>query len=118
MEIRPIKTEEDYQNALTEIERLFDAIPGTPEGDQLEVLTTLVESYEDRHYKIPKPDPIEAIIYYMESRNLSKADLGLYIGNTSIVDEILQRKLQLTLDMIRKLNTSLGIPAEILIQPY
>jgi HTH-type transcriptional regulator/antitoxin HigA len=118
MEIRPIKTKDDYQTALNEIERLFNAIPGTPEGDLLEVLTTLVESYEERHYKIPKPDPIEAIIYYMESRNLSKTDLELYIGNTSIVDEILERKRQLTLDMIRKLNTNLGIPAEILIQSY
>ena len=78
MEIRPIRIEADYQEALAEIERLFDAAPGTPESDRLEVLTTLVEAYEANHYPIPLPDPIEALVYYMESRELSRRDLEPY----------------------------------------
>lgn len=118
MDIRPVKTEADYQAALAEIERLFDAAPGTSEGDRLEVLTTLVEAYEQRHYRIPAPDPIEAIEYYMESRGLSRHDLEPYIGSRAQVSEVLNRIRPLSLGMIRRLNTGLGIPAEILIQPY
>lgn len=118
MDIRPIKTEADYQAALEEIERLFDAAPDTPEGDRLEVLTTLVEAYEDRHYSIPLPDPIEAILYHMESRGLSRRDLEPYIGSRGCVSEILNRKRPLSLEMIRRLHAGLGIPAEVLIQPY
>jgi HTH-type transcriptional regulator/antitoxin HigA len=117
MEIKPIKTEVDYEAALKEIERLFDAEPGTPESDRLEVLTTLVEAYEDEHYAIPAPDPVEAILYYMESRGLKRADLEPYIGSRARVSEILNRKRPLTLAMIQRLN-QLGIPAEALIQPY
>jgi len=116
--IRPIKTESDYQATLAEIERLFNAIPGTPEGDRLEVLATLVEAYEDHHYDIPLPDPIEAIRYHMESRGLSRADLEPYIGNRARVSEVLNRKRPLSLEMIRRLHTGLGIPADVLIQPY
>ena len=118
MDIRPIKTEADYQAALKEIEHLFDAAPGTPEDDRLDLLTTLVEAYEDKHYSVPLPDPIEAIIYYMESRGLSPGELNPYIGNRVPVSEILNRKRPLSLAMIRKLHTGLGIPAEVLIQPY
>lgn len=118
MEIKPIKTELDYQVALEEIDRLFDAAPNTPEGDRLEVLTTLVEAYEDKHYDIPLPDPIEAIVYHMESRGLTRRDLEPYIGSRARVSEILTRKRFLTMRMIRKLHTGLGIPADILIQPY
>jgi HTH-type transcriptional regulator/antitoxin HigA len=118
MEIKPIKTEADYQVALEEIERLFDAAPDTPEGDRLEVLTTLVEAYEDKHYNIPLPDPIEAILYYMESRGLSRQDLESYIGSRARVSEVLNRRRSLTIGMIRDLHTGLGIPADILIQPY
>ena len=118
MEIKPIKTETDYQVALEEIDRLFDAAPNTPEGDRLEVLTTLVEAYEDKHYDIPLPDPIEAIVYHMESRGLTRRDLEPYIGSRARVSEILTRKRFLTMRMIRKLHTGLGIPADILIQPY
>jgi HTH-type transcriptional regulator/antitoxin HigA len=118
VEIRPIKTEVDYQAALEEIERLFDAAPNTPEGDRLEVLTTLVEAYEEKHYSIPLPDPIEAILYYMESRGLSRRDLEPYIGSCARVSEVLNRKRPLTIRMIRKLHTGLGIPADVLIQPY
>ena len=118
METKPIKTEADYQAALEEIERLFDATPDTPEGDCLEVLTTLVEAYEDRHYSIPLPDPIEAIVYHMESRGLSRRDLESYVGSRARVSEILNRKRPLSIGMIRRLHVGLGIPADILIQPY
>jgi len=118
MDIRPIKTEADYQAALAEIERLFGAAPNTPEGDCLEVLTTLVQAYEEQHYYIPAPDPVEAIKYYMESRGLSRSDLEPYIGSRTRVADVLNRKRSLTLDMIRRLNTGLGIPADVLIQPY
>jgi len=118
MDIKLIKTEADYQAALEEIERLFDAAPNTPEGDRLEVLTTLVEAYEDKHYAILLPDPIEAIEYYMESRGLSRRDLEPYIGNRGRVSEILNRKRPLSIEMIRRLYAELGISAEVLIQPY
>ncbi len=118
MEIRPIRTEEDYEVALAEIEQLFDATPGTLEGDRLEVLVTLVEAYEDQHYGIPEPDPIEALYYYMESRDLSRKDLEPYIGHRGRVSEVLNRKRPLTLSMIRRLNTGLGISADVLIRTY
>jgi len=118
MEIKPIKSEEDYQVALAEVERLFDAKAGTPEGDKLDVLTTLIEAYEEIHYAIPQPDPVEAIIYHMESRGLSRRDLEPYIGTRARVAEIINRKRPLSLNMIQKLHMGLGIPAEALIQPY
>lgn len=118
MDIRPIKTEADHQVALEEIERLFDAIPGTPDGNRLEVLTTLVEAYEERHHPIPFPDPIEAINYHLESRGLSDRDLEPYIGNSVLVTEILSRIRPLSINMIRRLHSGLGISADILIQPY
>ena len=117
MDIRPIKSEADNELTLAEIERLFEANPDTPEGDRLEVLVTLVEAYEDQHYSIPLPDPIEAIKYYMESRGLKRRDLEPYIGTRARVSEILNRKRPLTLTMIRKLHTGLGISADVLIQP-
>jgi len=116
MDIKPIKTEADYEAALAEIERFFDARPGTPEGDRLEVLTTLVEAYEDKHYSIPLPDPVEAIQYYMESRDLSRRDLEPYLGSRARVSEVLNRRRPLSLKMIRSLNAGLGIPAEVLIR--
>ena len=92
MEIKPIKTEVDYEAAIEEIERLFNAKPDTPEGDRLDVLTTLVEAYEDEHYELPPSRPVEAILYYMESRGLSRQDLEVYIGSRARVSEILNRK--------------------------
>ena len=118
MDIRPIKTIEDYKAALAEIERLFDASPETSDGDRLEVLMTLVEVYEDEHYSIPDPDPVEAINYYMESRGLTRRDLEPYIGTRARVSEVLNRKRPLTLNMIRRLNSELGISAEVLITQY
>ena len=118
MDIRPIRTEADYEAALAEIERLFDAAPNTSEGNRLEVLATLVEAYEEQHYSIPAPDPIEAIKYHMESRGLCRRDLEPYLGSRARVAEVLNRKRSLSLEMIRRLHTGLGIGAEILIQPY
>jgi HTH-type transcriptional regulator / antitoxin HigA len=103
---------------ITEIEELFAAEPNTPEGDRLEVLSTLVEAYEEAHYPIPPPDPIEAIYYYMESRGLTQQDLEPYVGSPARVAEVLNKKRPLSLPMIRKLHKGLGIPAEVLIQPY
>lgn len=117
-EIKPIRTEADYEAALAEIEQLFEAVPHTPEGDRLEVLTTLVEAYEEKHHPIPLPDPVEAIFYYLESRGLSRRDLEPYLGSRARVSEVLNRKRALSLEMIRRLNTGLKIPAEVLIQPY
>ena len=108
MDIHPIKTEVDYQSALAEIERLLEADLDTPEGDRLEVLVTLIEAYENQHYAIPLPDPIEAIIYYMDSRGLKRRDLEPYIGTRARVSEVLNRKRPLTLTMIRKLHTRLA----------
>lgn len=118
MDIRPIKTETDYQAALKEIERLFDAAPNTPEGDRLEVLTTLIEAYEEQKYYIPLPDPVEAILYHLESRGLSRDDLEEYLGSREDVDEVLSRKRPLSIDVIRRLRSGLGISADVLIQPY
>jgi len=116
MEIKPIRTEADYVSALEEVERLWGAEPGTPEGDRFEVLFTLVEAYEEKQYPILPPDPVEAIKYYMDSRGLDRRDLEQYIGPSGRVSEVLSRKRPLTLAMIRKLNAGLGIPAEVLIQ--
>jgi len=118
MDIRPIKTEADYQAALREIDRLLDAEPNTPEGDRLDVLSTLVEAYETQHHEIAPPDPVEAILYYLESRGLSRRDLEPHVGSRARVSEVLNRKRPLTLEMIRRLHSGLGIPAEVLIQPY
>ena len=118
MDIKPIKTQADYRAALEEVERLFDAAPDTVEGDRLEILTTLIEAYEERHFAIPLPDPIEAILYFLESRGLSRRDLEPFIGARARVSEVLNRKRPLTIGMTRKLHTGLGIPAEVLIQPY
>ena len=118
MELRPIKTESDYQNALTEIERLFDAEPDSPELDRLDILTTLVSAYEQQHYPIDAPDPISAIKYYLEARGLSHQDLAASIGNTEQVTAILNKQQPLNLDIIRRLNQDFDIPAEVLIKPY
>lgn len=118
MRIRPIKTKADYRAALAEIERLMNAIPGTPAGDRLEVLTTLVEHYEAAHEPIDPPDPIEALVYHMESRALTRRDLETYLGSRARVAEVLNRKRPLSIEMIRKLHAGLGISAEVLIRSY
>jgi HTH-type transcriptional regulator / antitoxin HigA len=118
MQIKPIKTKADHRAALKEIERLMDAKPGTPAGDRLDVLTTLVERYESEREPIEPPDPIDAVIYYMESRDLRRRDLEPYLGSRARVAEVLNRRRPLTIEMIRKLHSGLGISAEVLIRPY
>jgi len=118
MEIRPIKTKADHRAALKEIERLMDAKPGTPAGDRLDVLTTLVERFESQHEPIDPPNPIDALLYHMESRGLTRRDLEPFIGSRARVAEVLNRRRALTIEMIRKLHEGLGISAEVLIRPY
>src|SRR5688500_16495481 len=119
MDIKPIHTEQDYQAALTEIERLMDAQPGTPELDRLDVLATLVSAYEAQHYPVPLPDPVSAIEYYMQSRGWSRKQLEEVLNCSSgRISEILNRKRSLTIGMIRKLHEQLGISLEILIRDY
>ena len=118
MDIHPIRTEQDYRAALDEIFGLMSAEAGTPEGDRLDVLASLVEGYEARHYSIEAPDPIAAILFMMEQKGLERHDLEPAIGGRGRVSEILNRKRPLTLPMIRALAPLLSIPAEVLIQPY
>jgi HTH-type transcriptional regulator / antitoxin HigA len=116
--VQPIRTKEDHKLALQEIERLFDVPQGTLEFDRLEILVTLVEAYENIHEPILPPDPIEAILYYLESRGLTTQHLEVAIGSKDNVTKILDRQMPLTLEIIRQLNQQLGIPARTLIQPY
>lgn len=117
MNIKLIKTESDYLSALKRIDELFDSEPNTPEGDELELIVTLVELYEKNNFPIESPSPIEAIKFRMEQLNLTQKDLVQYIGSKSKVSEVLSGKRSLSLNMIRKLSVGLGISAEILIQP-
>ena len=112
MTIKPIKTERDYRNALKQIEKLWDAKANTSKGDRLEVLITLVEAYEQKHYKIEPPDAIEAIKFRMEQLGLKQSDLAKYLGGRSRASEVLNRKRKLTIDMMRSLRKHLDIPAE------
>lgn len=116
MKITPIKTEKDYTMALKEIERLFNAKPNTSNGDKLDILTTLVHGYEEEHYPIDFPDAVDALNYWIESRGLERKDLVMCIGTRARISEILNRKRELTLNMIRKLHDILHIPAELLIK--
>lgn len=117
MDIKPVRTDTDYRAALKEIEALMKAAPDTPEGEKLDVLVTLVEAYEARHYPLDLPDPVEAIKFEMEQKGLTVKDLEPMIGKSNRVYEILNYKRALTLKMIWKLNQELGIPAESLIKP-
>ncbi len=118
MNIKPIRTEAAYEEALGEIDRLWGAAYGSPEGDKLDVLATLVEVYEEKHYPIPPSHPIEAILHEMESQGLSRRDLEPSIGSRARVSEVLNRKRPLSLNMIRKLQRNLKLSADILVQPY
>ena len=118
MNIKPIKNEQDYQESLTIIESLMNAKPDTIEMDELEVLTTLVESYEEQYYKIDAPDPIEAIKFRMEQEGLKQKDLISIVGSKSRVSEILNKKRKLTIEMIRNLHNQLHIPIESLFLDY
>ena len=118
MKLKPIKTEKDYFQTLERLEEIFDAKPGTKEGDELEILGILLEKYENEHFPIGLPDPIEAIKFRMEQLNYSQNDLAEVIGLKSRASEILNKKRKLSLDMIRKLTEKLHIPSEVLIQAY
>ena len=118
MNIKVIKTEDDYLQALERFEVIFDAPIDTPEGDEAEILSILIERYEDEYYPIGPPDPIEAIKFRMEQMGMKKSDLANIIGYKSRVSEILSRKRKLTLQMIRKLHEKLKIPYETLIADY
>lgn len=118
MNIKLIKTETDYQHALERLEVIFDALPGTENGDELEVLSFLIEAYEKEHFPITAPDPIEAVIFRMEQLSMKQKDLAEVLGFKSRVSEILNRKRKLTLEMIRKLHEKLNIPTNVLIQEY
>lgn len=118
MNIRPIKSLKDYHQALERLEVIFDAKKSTPEGDELEVLSILIEKYEDEHFPVHLPDPIEAIKFRMEQMDYTQKDLAEVVGLTSRASEILNRKRKLSLEMIRKLRDKLRIRTEVLIQPY
>jgi HTH-type transcriptional regulator / antitoxin HigA len=117
-DVRPIRSEADYRSALEEIEALFDAPVGSPEADRLEVLATLVHAYEERTIPMRAPDPVEALLYFMESRGISKRDVEACIGSRGRLSEVLNRKRPLTIGMIRRLHERLGISADLLIGAY
>ncbi|WP_323718447.1 helix-turn-helix domain-containing protein [Paracoccus aminovorans] len=116
-ELKPIRTEADYDAALAEVERLWGAKSGTPQGDRLDVLATLIEVYEEKHHPMDPPDPIEAIRFRMEQQGLTRRDLEPMIGPRNRVADVLNRKRGLSIDMIRQLHDHLGISAEVLIRP-
>lgn len=118
MEIKPIKSETDHKQALERVNQLWKAEPGTPEGDELEVLLTLIESYESRAFPIEPADPVEAIKFRMDQLELDAADLVPLLGQRSRVSEILNKKRKLTISMIRKLHKNLSIPLDCLVKDY
>lgn len=118
MEIKPIKTEKDYNQALERLETIFDAKFGSAEGDELEVLGILIDQYENEHFPIGLPDPIEAIKFRMEQMGYNQNDLAKIVGLKSRASEILNRKRKLSLEMIRQLHERLNIPTDVLIQTY
>jgi HTH-type transcriptional regulator/antitoxin HigA len=116
-EVRPIRTKRDYEAALKEVEHLWGAKVGTPAGDRLDVLATLVDAYETEHYPMDPPDPVEAIKFRMEQQGLTRRDLEEIIGTRTRIAEILNRKRGLSIAMIRRLHERLGISADVLIRP-
>jgi HTH-type transcriptional regulator/antitoxin HigA len=116
--VRPIRTEKDYEAALSEVELLMGAGPGTSDGDRLEVLSTLIEAYEVQNHAIDAPDPVALIEFVMEQRGLDRADVGKFIGTRGRVSEVLSKRRALSLPMIRKLHNGLGLPASVLVRAY
>jgi HTH-type transcriptional regulator / antitoxin HigA len=116
-DVKPIRSEQDYEDALAEIERLWGSASGTPEGDRLDVMATLVDAYESQRYPMDPPDPIEAIKFRMEQQGLKRKDLEGIIGTRARIAEVLDGKRNLSIAMIRRLHAALDIPAEILIRP-
>jgi HTH-type transcriptional regulator/antitoxin HigA len=115
--LKPVRTEQDYEAALAEIERLWGAPAGTPEGDRLDILATLVDAYENEHYPMDPPDPVEAIKFRMEQQGLTRKDLEGILGSRTRVAEVFNRRRGLSINMIRRLHETLGISAEVLIRP-
>ena len=118
VQVRPIKTNADYEAALARAETLMDAEPNTSEADELDVLATLIEAYEDKHFPMDLPDPVDAIKFHIEQQGLSRKDLEPLIGSRARVAEVLNGRRGLSLAMVRRLNAELGIPAEVLIQGH
>ena len=118
MTVKPIKTKKDYNQAMERMELIFDARKGTPKGDELEVLSILIEKYENEHFSIGLPDPIGAIKFRMEQLGYNQVDLAKVVGLKSRASEILNGKRKLSLEMIRQLHDKLHIPTDVLIQPY
>ena len=118
MEIKPIKNQNDYNQALERLEVIFDAKMNTPEGDELEVLGILIDQYENENFQLDLPDPIEAIKFRMEQMGYNQKDLAKIVGLKSRASEILNRKRKLSLEMIRQLHEKLHIPTDVLIQAY
>lgn len=118
MNIKPIKTKNDYEEAMLRLENIFDAKRGTAKGDELEILSLLIEKYEDEHFPIDLPDPVEAIKFRMEQLGLTQTDLANIVGQKSRASEILNRRRKLSLDMIRQLHETWRIPTEVLVQAY
>lgn len=118
MNIKPIKTEDDYEAVLERIEALFEAEPNTPQGDELDVLITLVSAYEDEHYPIAAADPVEVIKHVMEAKGLEMHDMIPFIGSRSKVSEVINKKRGLSLNMIRRLSHGLHISADVLVREY
>ena len=116
-DIKPIRTEADHEAALEQVAALWGAASGTPEGDRLDVLATLIDAYEAKHHPIDPPDPIEAIKFRMEQQGMTRRDLEDIIGTRTRIAEVLNRKRGLSIGMIRRLHDRLGIPAEVLIRP-
>ena len=118
MNIKPIKTKKDYEQALERLEKIFDAKKGTPKGDELEILGMLIDKYEMEKFPIGFPDPVEAIKFRMEQLGYNQTDLANVVGLKSRASEILNRKRKLSLEMIRQIHEGLNIPTEVLIQAY
>src|SRR3990172_1282690 len=118
MNLKPIRTKKDYQQAMDRLELIFDAGKGTEEGDELEILGILIDQYENKHFPIDLPDPIEAIKFRMEQLGYNQTDLAKVVGLKSRASEILSKKRKLSLEMIRQIHDSLNIPTEVLIQAY
>ncbi len=118
MNIKPIKTKKNYEQAMLRLENIFDAKKGTPKGDELEILSLLIEKYEDKKFPIDLPDPVEAIKFRMEQMGMTQTDLANIVGQKSRASEILNRKRKLSLDMIRQLHQQWRIPTDVLVQAY
>jgi HTH-type transcriptional regulator/antitoxin HigA len=118
MNIKPIKTKKDYEQAMLRLESIFDAKKGATKGDELEILSLLIEKYEDEKFPIDLPDPVEAIKFRMEQMGMTQTDLANIVGQKSRASEILNRKRKLSLDMIRQLHQQWHIPTEVLVQAY